>query len=124
MAQMSYKMFNQNFQQAYYGMNAANAFFSNATAVVSQVLVNITDTDQRTAIYTDTEYGMYAGKPLAIWVAAHFENAGLFWGWTTSPKQLLINHFALQNITLTDELISQIVGPGSELATIIATLET
>jgi hypothetical protein len=29
LAQMSYKMYNQNFQQAYYGMNSYNSYFWN-----------------------------------------------------------------------------------------------
>jgi len=39
---MSYKMYNQNFQQAYYGMNSYNTYFWNKTQVYENVLVNFT----------------------------------------------------------------------------------
>jgi len=39
---MSYKMYSQNFQQAFYGMNSYNAYFWNQTAIYETVLVNFT----------------------------------------------------------------------------------
>lgn len=67
-------------------MNAFNNYFLNATEVVNVVLVNITLPASREMVYNDTEYGMYSGKALTVWVAASLENAGAFIGWTVSPK--------------------------------------
>jgi len=58
-AQMSYKMYNQNFQQAYYAANLYNDYMWNATATMADVIVNITaDVAEQGVIYNDPQYGM------------------------------------------------------------------
>lgn len=72
---MTYKMYYQNFQAAYYGANLYNAYFWNQTAVMANVLTNATVGDNATAlaIYNDPECGMNSGKAMMVWVAAYLQ---------------------------------------------------
>ena len=74
---MSFKMYNQNFQQAYYGENLFQAYFWNATETKANVISNISnDTDTQDKIYNDIQFGMNSNKAMVIWVAAYLENSG------------------------------------------------
>ena len=54
MAQMSFKMFNQNFQQAYYGANLYGNYTSDAAKTKTTIIVDITtNTTQQEIIYAD-----------------------------------------------------------------------
>jgi hypothetical protein len=109
MAQMSYKMYNQNFQQFYYSANCYNAYFYNKTEVLKTVLVNITSEEHREIIYSDPQYGMHSGKSMAIWTAAYMQAADKPTGWEEPPMQVLIDHFTALNVELTDVLLLQLV---------------
>lgn len=83
MAQISDKMYNQNFQNAYYAANLYTSYFNDQTLVMANVLNIFTNTTQADIIYADREYGMNSTKALDIWMAAYYEEqvspaAGVF----------------------------------------------
>jgi len=45
---------------------------------------------------------MNSGKKLIIWIAAYMENAGKYYGWATSPRQILVDHFNARGVPLGD----------------------
>lgn len=52
---------------------------------------------------------MDSGKKLIIWIAAYFENANQYYGWSSSPTQILIDHFNARGVPLGDASIAWIV---------------
>jgi len=58
---------------------------------------------------------MNSGKKLIIWIAAYMENANKYYGWTTSPTQILIDHFNARGVPLGDAdikyMVSNTTGP-------------
>ena len=65
-------MYDQNFQQYYYSANCYESYFSNVTAVMSDVLSPLS-VENRNQIYYDTRYGMNSSRALTVWIAAYME---------------------------------------------------
>ena len=53
LAQVSSKMYSQNFQQFYYALNVYNSYFFNQTDVNTHVLDDLS-TDAQITVYNDT----------------------------------------------------------------------
>jgi hypothetical protein len=70
MAQVSSKMYSQNFQQFYYALNCYNSYFWNETDVLATVLDGLS-LDAQSIVYNDTQYGMSSTAGLTAWMAAY-----------------------------------------------------
>jgi len=122
---MSFKMYNQNFQQAYYGANLYSSYFWNAAETKTNVLTLISNnTDTQDKIYDDIQFGMNSNKAMVIWIAAYLEFTGVQTGWYHSPQQILIDHFDALNVEITMAELAATFANGGIFATQVGMLET
>ena len=73
-AQMTNKLFTQDFQSFFYAINSYNSFFWDASFVYAEVFEDIMSEEDFNTVYYDPKFGMNTHKALVIWVQATLNN--------------------------------------------------